>query len=127
MRLRWQQVYKITVLTSDKEMIPKKAIGPHNKENQIDIYQNHPNISYFVEVIVTRIADGKVTYKDAAGSEKSVQADSVIIYAGLKPRMDEAMKFAGSAGQFQIIGDCTGNAGTVQKTIRSAFFAASQV
>jgi 2,4-dienoyl-CoA reductase-like NADH-dependent reductase (Old Yellow Enzyme family)/thioredoxin reductase len=119
--------YKITVLTSEKEMIPKKAIGPHNKENQIDIYQNHPNISYVLEAITTRIADGKVTYKDASGSEKSVQADSVIIYAGLKPRMDEAMKFAGSAGQFLLLGDCTGNAGTVQKTIRSAFFTASQV
>jgi hypothetical protein len=68
-----------------------------------------------------------VTYKDAAGSEKSVQADSVVIYAGLKPLIDEAMKFSGSAGQFLLIGDCTGQAGTVQKAIRSAFFMASQV
>lgn len=119
--------YKITVLTSEKEMIPRKAIGPHNKENQIDIYQNHPDIRYVLEAITTRIGDGKVTYKDSAGNENSVQADSIIIYAGLKPRMDEAMKFAGSAGQFLILGDCTGNAGTVQKTIRSAFFTASQV
>jgi 2,4-dienoyl-CoA reductase-like NADH-dependent reductase (Old Yellow Enzyme family)/thioredoxin reductase len=119
--------YKITVLTSEKEMIPKKAIGPHNKENQIDIYQNHPNISYVLEAITTGISDGKVTYRDSAGNEKSVQADSVIIYAGLKPKMDEAMKFSGSAGQFLMLGDCTGNAGTVQKTIRSAFFTASQV
>jgi 2,4-dienoyl-CoA reductase-like NADH-dependent reductase (Old Yellow Enzyme family)/thioredoxin reductase len=119
--------YKITVLTSEKEMIPKKAIGPHNKENQIDIFQNHPNISYVVEAVATRIENGKVAFKDASGNEKSLQADSVIIYAGLKPRMDEAMKFAGSAGQVLMLGDCTGNAGTVQKTIRNAFFTASQV
>jgi 2,4-dienoyl-CoA reductase-like NADH-dependent reductase (Old Yellow Enzyme family)/thioredoxin reductase len=119
--------FKVTELTSGKQMIPEEAIGPHNMENQIDIYQNHPNFSYVLEAIATRISDGKVFYKDATGSEKSVQADSVVIYAGLKPRTDEAMKFSGSADQFFLLGDCTGQAGTVQKTIRSAFFTASQV
>ena len=104
--------YKVTVLTSEKQMIPEEAIGPHNMENQIDIYQNHPNFSYVLEATATGISDGKVTYRDASGSEKSIQADSVVIYAGLKPRMDEAMKFSGSAGQFFLLGDCTGQAGT---------------
>jgi pyruvate/2-oxoglutarate dehydrogenase complex dihydrolipoamide dehydrogenase (E3) component len=119
--------YKITAITSEKQMIPDEAIGPHNMENQIDIYQNHPNFSYILEAIATGISDGEVTYRDAKGNEKSVQADSIVIYAGLKPRMEEAMKFSGTAGQFLLLGDCTGKAGTVQKTIRSAFFTASQV
>jgi len=64
-----------------------------------------------------------------SGSEKSVQADSVVLYAGLKPRQDEAMRFSGSAGQIFIIGECNGNSngGGVQATQRSAFFAASQI
>jgi len=119
--------YKVTVLASGKEMIEAKFVGPHNKTNQIDIYQSHPNFSYVLETIATRISEGKVFYKDATGSEKSAQADSVVIYGGLRPKMDEAMKFSGSAGQFLLLGDCTGQAGTVQKTIRSAFFTASQV
>jgi hypothetical protein len=41
--------------------------------------------------------------------------------------MDEAMKFAGAAGQFLLLGDCTGQAGNLQKAMRSAFFIASQV
>jgi hypothetical protein len=80
-----------------------------------------------IEAIATRISDGKVFYRAAAGSEKSAGADSVVIYSGLKPRMNEAMKFAGSAGQFLLLGDCTGQAGNLQKTMRSAFFVASQV
>jgi pyruvate/2-oxoglutarate dehydrogenase complex dihydrolipoamide dehydrogenase (E3) component len=119
--------HKVMVLASGKEMIPEDAIGPHNKENQIDIYQNHENISYALEAVATGISGGKITYRDADGNEKSVKADSIIIYAGLKPRMDDAMEFSGSAGQVLLLGDCTGNAGTVQKTIRSAFFVASQV
>ena len=119
--------HKVTVLASGKQMIPEDAIGPHNMENQIDIYKHHKNFSYILEATATRISDGKVTYSDATGGEKSIPADSVVIYAGLKPRMDEAIRFSGSAGQVLLLGDCTGQAGTLQKTIRSAFFVASQV
>jgi len=119
--------YKVTVLTSGKEMIEPEFIGPHNMLNQEQIYKSHPNFSYFLEATVKNISGGKVIYADAAGSEKSLQADSVVIYAGLKPRMDEAMKFVGAAGQVLLLGDCTGKNGTIQKTIRSAFFTASQV
>jgi NADPH-dependent 2,4-dienoyl-CoA reductase/sulfur reductase-like enzyme len=119
--------YKVTALTSEKYMIGPEWIGPHNKENQIDIYENHPNFSYFLEATVKGISGGKITFTDSKGIEKSVQADSVVIYAGLKPRMDEALKFSDSADQVLLIGDCTGKAGTIQKTIRSAYFMASQV
>lgn len=119
--------HKVTVLTSEKEMIPEEFVGPHNLMNQIDIYQNHPNFSYILEATAKNISGGKVTYVDAKGDEKTIQADSVVIYAGLKPMMDEAMNFSGSAGQVLLLGDCTGKNGTIQKTIRSAFFAASQV
>jgi pyruvate/2-oxoglutarate dehydrogenase complex dihydrolipoamide dehydrogenase (E3) component len=119
--------HKVTILASGKEMIPAEATGPHNMVNQIDLSQNHENISHVLEAIATRISGGKVTYRDAAGSEKSVEGDSVVIFAGLKPKTDEAMKFSGSAGQVLLLGDCTGMAGTVQKTMRSAFFVASQV
>jgi thioredoxin reductase len=119
--------HKVMVLASGKEMIPQEVIGPHNMENQIDLYQNHENISYELETIPTKISKGKVAYRDADGKEKSVKADSVVVFSGLKPKMDEALKFTGSAGQVLLLGDCTGNAGTVQKTIRNAYFIAAQV
>lgn len=50
-----------------------------------------------------------------------------VIYSGLNPMMDEAEKFIGSADQILLLGDCTGNNGTIQRTIRSAFFISSQV
>ena len=119
--------HKITVLTSAKEMIEPEAIGPHNMYNQESIYKNHPNLSYVLEATVKSIAGGKVTYTDSKGAEKSVLADSIVIWSGFKPRMDEAMKFQGSAAEVLLLGDCTGKNGTIQKTMRSAFFVASQV
>jgi pyruvate/2-oxoglutarate dehydrogenase complex dihydrolipoamide dehydrogenase (E3) component len=119
--------HKVMVLASGTEMIPEDAIGPHNMEIQIDLYKHHENISYELETIPTGISKGTVAYRDASGAEKSAVADSVVIYAGLKPKTDEAMTFSGSAGQVLLLGDCTGRGGTLQKTIRSAFFVASQV
>jgi len=122
-----QAGHNVTVLASGKDLVEES--GPHQLENIAMTFKNMKNCTSVMNAITTGISDGKVTYKDASGSEKSVLADSVVLYAGLKPRQVEAMKFSGSAGQIFIIGDCSGNSngGGVQTTQRSAFFAASQV
>jgi hypothetical protein len=80
-----------------------------------------------MSTLVKRIAGGKVAYTDEKGNEQSIQADSIVIWSGLKPRMDEAEKFIDSADEVLLLGDCTGSCGRIQKTIRNAFFVASQV
>jgi 2,4-dienoyl-CoA reductase-like NADH-dependent reductase (Old Yellow Enzyme family)/thioredoxin reductase len=119
--------HKVTVLTSSKVLVEPENIGPHNMQNQQGIYNNHPDFSYELGVTVKSITGGKVTYTDSKGAEKSVQADSIVIWSGLKPRMDEAEKFIGSADEVLFLGDCTGKNGSIQLAIRSAFFMASQV
>ena len=116
--------HKVTVLASGKQLIEYE--GPH-QGIPTDTYQNMNNFSYILEATTTRISEGKVFYMDATGAEKSVQADSVVIYAGFSPRQDEAMKFSGSAGRLSIIGACTGEDSNVQMCNRTAFGAASQV
>jgi 2,4-dienoyl-CoA reductase-like NADH-dependent reductase (Old Yellow Enzyme family)/thioredoxin reductase len=118
--------HNVTLIGSGKDMVEES--GPHQLENIAQTFKGLKNCTSIMEALVTGVAGGKVTYKDASGSEKSVQADSVVLYAGLKARQEEAMKFSGSAGQIFIVGICSGStAGGVQTTQRSAFFAASQV
>jgi len=119
--------HKITVLAPGDEMIDAEDCGPHNVGNQERIYKNHPDFKYFMKTTVKGITGGKVTYTDEKGAENSIQADSIIIWSGLKPRMDEAEKFIGSADEVLLLGDCTGNGGRIHKAIRNAFFVASQV
>jgi pyruvate/2-oxoglutarate dehydrogenase complex dihydrolipoamide dehydrogenase (E3) component len=119
--------HKVTQICTGENLIELELIGAHNMMNQILILQNHPNYDCVLEAMPKSISGGKVTYVDADGNEKSIQADSVVVYSGLRPRMDEAEKFFNSATQVLPVGDCTGKGGTIQKTIRSAFFAASQV
>jgi pyruvate/2-oxoglutarate dehydrogenase complex dihydrolipoamide dehydrogenase (E3) component len=119
--------HNVTILASGKDLLERS--GPHQLENLAVTFRNMKNCSSIMDAVTTSVANGKVTYKDASGVENSIQADSVVMYAGLKPRMDEAMKFSGSASQIFLIGNCSGSgtAGGVQATQRSAFFAASQV
>jgi len=117
--------HAVTALTIESELM--KPGGPHVKEIQIDLYKRMDNFSYITRAKTTAISRGKVTYIDDRGKERSIRADSVVIYAGLKPKQDEAMKYSGSANRVLFLGDCTGKAGNVQKTMRSAYFTASQI
>jgi thioredoxin reductase len=119
--------HKITVLAPGDEMIDAGDVGPHGVGPQERIYKNHPNFKYFMKTTVKSITGGKITYTDEKGAENSIQADSIVLWSGLKPRMDEAEKFIGSADEVLFVGDCTGKSGRIRKTIRGAFFVASQV
>lgn len=113
--------HKVTVLTSDNELVTEKRVSWGLRYEQLD------NFNYILESMPTRISEGKLTYRDAKGNEKSIQADSIVLYNGLKPKQDEALKFYNTAGRaFFTVGDCTGMCGNLQKAIRNAYFSATQ-
>jgi 2,4-dienoyl-CoA reductase-like NADH-dependent reductase (Old Yellow Enzyme family)/thioredoxin reductase len=117
--------HNVTMLTSAKELIVEDR--PHYPITIIEAYKDLKNFSIITEGLATSISTGKVIYKDGSGSEKSIPADSVVLFSGLKPKKDEALNFYGSAKQFFTIGDCSEKGGNIQKCIRSAFFTASEV
>jgi 2,4-dienoyl-CoA reductase-like NADH-dependent reductase (Old Yellow Enzyme family)/thioredoxin reductase len=112
----------VTVLTSGKELM--KSEGSHQ---DIDLYKDMKNFSFITEATTKSISEGKVTYADAKGAEKSIEADSVVLYAGFRPKQDEALKFSDSAARFIAIGDCNAVGGMVRACTRAAFAAASQI
>jgi thioredoxin reductase/2,4-dienoyl-CoA reductase-like NADH-dependent reductase (Old Yellow Enzyme family) len=118
--------HNVFVLSPEKELLRLDRV--HYPEYIIHTYDNLKNFDYETETVARRIADGKVYYTDASGAEKSVPADSVVIWGGLKARTDEAVKFSSAAGKaFHAVGDCTIKGGNVQKAIRTAYFAAVQI
>jgi thioredoxin reductase len=119
--------HKITVLAAGDEMIDPRDIGPHSVTHQEEIYKNHPDFKYFMKTMVKSISGGKVVYTDEKGAENTIQADSIVIWSGLKPRTEEAVNFSGSADEVLLVGDCSGNTDRIIKTMRSAYFVASQV
>jgi pyruvate/2-oxoglutarate dehydrogenase complex dihydrolipoamide dehydrogenase (E3) component len=120
-----QSGHSVTVLTSSRELMPLDRV--HYPEIVMDAYEHLDGFRYVTDAIATGIAGGKVAYT-AGGSKKTVRADSVVIYTGLKANRRDALAFSDTAGgAFYAIGDCTGRCGDVQKCIRNAFFMASQI
>jgi pyruvate/2-oxoglutarate dehydrogenase complex dihydrolipoamide dehydrogenase (E3) component len=116
----------VTMLTAGKELFPMNR--PHYPETIVQAYEDLDNFNIITGAAATGISSGKVTYTDAGGSKKSIEADSVVVYAGFRPKKDEALEFYGSAKQFFTIGDCSemGN-NNIQECVRSAFFSASEI
>jgi NADPH-dependent 2,4-dienoyl-CoA reductase/sulfur reductase-like enzyme len=117
--------HNVTMLTSERELVQQNR--PHYPEIMVETYRDLKNFSIITQGTATGISAGKVTYKDAGGSEKPIQADSVVLFSGFKPKKDEALRFYDSAKQFFTVGDCSEKGGNIQRSIRSAFFAASEV
>ncbi len=127
--------YRVTVLARDTSLAPDVSqFVSWDFIRAYEALEAQGNFSYITEAQATGISDGKVTYRDSKDAEKTIQADSVVIYAGRKPRMEEAMKFSGSAKRFFIIGDCSAHGdvrthfeANLYTSVRSGFAAASEI
>jgi thioredoxin reductase len=118
--------HNVMVLSPEQELLTLDRV--HYPEYIIDTYDHMENFDYETQVIPQRIDGKKVYYTDASGKEKSVKGDSVVIWSGLRARTEEAVTFAPTAGKgFHAVGDCTTNGGNIQRSVRSAYFAAAQI
>ena len=72
---------------------------------------------------VTAITEQGVVYQDRDGKDHLVEADTVILAVGMKPRSAEAEAYRGCAEEFRKFGDCV-KVGNVKTATRSAFDAA---
>jgi pyruvate/2-oxoglutarate dehydrogenase complex dihydrolipoamide dehydrogenase (E3) component len=91
-----------------------------------DAWKKLPNFKYHLNAHCTDIGVSQVTFKKAENTEHTVEAGSVVIAVGMRPRNDWVLSFYGAGDRFFIIGDCSA-AGNVQKAIRSAFSTASML
>ena len=96
--------------------VPKKAITEH-----MDKF-----VEYHVNARCTGITESGITYVDAEGVEHAVEADTVVLAAGMKPRNDEAEAFRMIGEEFFAVGDCV-NPKNVRTATRTGFDAAVQL
>jgi len=120
-----QNGHNVTILT-DLQKLATDAPQIHYISSLEMAYEELKNFSFIAQAAVTGISEGRISYFDGQGNDKSIKADSIVISAGRRPRKKEAQGFYGAAGQFFIIGDCN-KAGNVQTCTRSAFAAASMI
>jgi NADPH-dependent 2,4-dienoyl-CoA reductase/sulfur reductase-like enzyme len=125
--------HNVTVLTTERQLATD-ANQIHFLSQLQAAYEALKNFSFITEATVKSISSSSVTYVDAKRSEKTIPAESVVIYAGRTPRREEAMTFFGAAGRYFAVGDCNSPGivrkhgdGNVANAMRTAFAAASQI
>ena len=98
-----------------------------------DGYPMEPAITIPADTLqITIGSDGTVSVLQPGNATSTsigqIEIAQFINPAGLRAMGEEALKFYDSAkNAFYTAGDCTGRCGDVQKSIRSAFFMASQI
>jgi 2,4-dienoyl-CoA reductase-like NADH-dependent reductase (Old Yellow Enzyme family)/NADPH-dependent 2,4-dienoyl-CoA reductase/sulfur reductase-like enzyme len=117
--------HKVTVLEMT-DMLARNAVPIHYYIMFKEAWERLPNFKYILNARCNGIQDNKVTYADGGGMEHTIEAGSVVIALGMKPKNDLALRFYGAGNRFFMIGDCS-SAGNVQKAMRSAFSTASML
>ncbi|MEM3602534.1 MAG: hypothetical protein QXN87_07670, partial [Candidatus Bathyarchaeia archaeon] len=103
----------------------------HYRGILLSVMERQHGLKYRLSARCTSINDLGVTYVDRDGLEHKLEAQTVILAVGMKPKTAEAMKFAKSLVEagigFRLIGDCAHSRGNIQRAVRSAFAAASAI
>ena len=76
--------------------------------------------------VCTEITPQGLVFTDQEGMTQTVDADTVIVAAGMRPRLDEAMSFAGCARAWEQIGDCI-TPSNVRNAVRTGYDAANRI
>jgi 2,4-dienoyl-CoA reductase-like NADH-dependent reductase (Old Yellow Enzyme family)/NADPH-dependent 2,4-dienoyl-CoA reductase/sulfur reductase-like enzyme len=96
----------------------------HTQEAMVD--RMNETMTYYTNATCTEITDKGLTYKGADGKLNEVAADTIIIAAGMRSRLDEAMSFAGCAREWEQIGDCIVPS-NVRNAVRNGYDAANRI
>jgi len=64
------------------------------------------HVDYRLNARCTSITAGGLTYTDETGAEHALDADTVVLSAGMRPRFDQAEAFRAAAPVFWATGDC---------------------
>ena len=84
--------------------------------------ENLPNITVLTETECMAIDDAGVTVKTSDGKEQHIDADTVVISAGMKAKSDEAWNLYGIGAQSIIVGDCK-KAARMNEAVTDGYFA----
>lgn len=89
-------------------------------------WEKYDNFKGIVKASTKKVTEKSVTY-EKNGQEFTIDCDSVIICGGVKPNQDAALKYAGIAREFYMVGDCEGDCGNLRSINRRAYIKVNQL
>lgn len=120
-----EKEHKVTVLEM-QDKLAADSTPLHFYSMFRDAWEELDNFEFILQAKCNRIENDRVFYIDTNGKEYEIEANSVVIAVGMKPRSDLALQFKDASDNFYLIGDCHA-VGNIQKSMRSAFGIASMI
>lgn len=114
----------VSIVEMGKELSPQG-----HKLYKISLHQQldkHPNIIPYMEAGCKEVTDKGVYVQTKEGELKFIEADTVIIATGLRPKKEEAFALYGLTAKTYMIGDCNRSA-KVGEATEAAYFVASNL
>lgn len=111
--------HRVTILARRDKLAPE-ALRVHYYSMFMAACEEEENLSWVLNADCTEIGDGFVIWKDRDGLCHRLEAEGVILAAGLKPDLDAVMQYGRVGKRFYTIGDCAGG-GSIQQAVRTAY------
>ncbi len=83
-------------------------------------------VKVFLNARCTKIQEKEVSYLDQDRNENVINADTIILACGMKPKVQEAVAFANIAPEWEEIGDCA-TASNLEMALRTGYDAANRI
>lgn len=113
------------------DRLASEAAPLHYSLILLEAVEKQKNLKYILNARCTNIHENTVTYVDRNNLEHKIEADTIVISVGMKPKTEETFKLtkelAEAGVKFYIVGDCAQTKGNIQKAIRSAYAAAVSI
>lgn len=113
---------QVSVVEMRGELAPDANYAPYLAIN--DLAPKHCDV--YLSAKCSAITSSGVKYRDEAGAEHFIEADTVVFSVGMRARTDAAEAFRDCAPQFFKLGDCQ-TARNIRLCNRTAFDAAMQI
>ncbi len=115
----------VTLLEMLDELAPD-CVPIHFRVLFKEKWENTKNFNPVLEAKCTEITSNSVQYIDNTGTERRIDADSVVIAVGMRPRTDEAYSFYNTGARHFVIGDCY-QVGSIQECMRAGYATARMI
>ena len=116
--------HTVTVLTRSRYLAPE-AWSVHAYSLMKRRWESIDGFSFIPQAVTLSIEPGAVTY-EKDGEHRVLRCDSIVIAGGVRSRTEDALRYAGCARQFFMIGDCD-RVMNLQHCTRSALAAVSKL
>lgn len=115
---------KVTIVEMQSELAPDASASLRSEIiRQLELNEN---VTILTGYACQNVAAGCVTVKTPDGELKDLTADTLVLAAGMRPEVDAALSFFGSAPRYASIGDCA-KVATIEHAMATGFATAVNI